>query len=193
MHIAIDIDEVLADTLSTFLNYYNTVYGTKFKRQDFYTYNWWEVMGTSAQEVVAEFARFMKTDWGKKIPPLPGAQAGVQELSKQHQLSVITSRPDEYGDITHQWLNKNFGHKFKGVYFTDEFVKDSNNETKGEICHQVGIDLIIEDVYQIALDCHRQQIKVILMDAPWNHQQSLTRDMWRAFNWEEIIKIIRHF
>jgi len=42
--IGIDIDEVLAHFLEAYISFYNEKHGTSFKRGDFFSYKFWEVM-----------------------------------------------------------------------------------------------------------------------------------------------------
>ena len=63
MLIAIDIDAVMADLLSMFLKYRNDKYHTAWRREEFYTYEWYKVFGDPKDEMYKILYDF----WGWEI------------------------------------------------------------------------------------------------------------------------------
>ena len=93
MIIAIDIDAVLADFLSQFLQYRNDTYKTEHKREDFYTYEWYKVFAEPHDTMYKILYDFFNSEYMAKIEPMPGAIAGVNRLKREHTLNIVTSRP----------------------------------------------------------------------------------------------------
>lgn len=186
MRIAIDIDEVLADTLETFLGYHNNRYNTSFKKDQFHTYNWWEIMGISVSDVLESFYDFMKSDYGAKIAPIEGAGEAVKFLSEKHDISLITGRPKDISEETHNWLDKNFGKYFDEVHFADNFINPVDF-TKGDLCKQIGATVMIEDIPRYALSCARADVDVLLIDCPWNQELKESDKIKRVFSWKDVV------
>jgi len=46
--------------------------------------------------------------------------------------------------------------------------------------------VIIEDALEFALDCASNNIRVILMNMPWNQTKTLPKNVTRIYNWKEI-------
>lgn len=191
MKIAIDIDAVLADFLSMFLKYRNDTYGTSWKRKQFYTYVWAEVFGESKEKMYSVLVDFFSSDYLRQIEPMPGAAKGVKEISKKNRLYIVTSRPRIIADITRDWLNKYFPEIFEKIYFSNQPAYGSFGSTKGEICHQTGADLFIDDQYKYCQECEKEGIKVLLFDNPWNKEDKLPKRIIRVFSWPEIVEIIK--
>ena len=82
MLIAIDLDEVLADTLTSLIKYHNNEYDTSFRRADFFSYSWWEVWGGTREESIEKFMQFSRTELFTSIQPILHAISAIRELSK---------------------------------------------------------------------------------------------------------------
>lgn len=102
MKIALDIDEVLADTLRVHIDRHNRLYGTKFRREDFFTYEWEKIFGGTCKETIKEFYDFM--DERVRIPIMRGAREGVGKLSEKHDIVSVTSRQYDFEDATRNWI-----------------------------------------------------------------------------------------
>jgi uncharacterized HAD superfamily protein len=190
MLIAIDIDEVLADTLNHFIFLYNQKFKTSFKRDDFYTFNWWEVLGLTKEEFKKVFTQIVGQGFFSELATIAGAKEGVKRLQKKHELAVVTSRPRIVSAATKAWLDKHFPDVFSKVYFTREVILGPNIKDKDEICQEIGADLIIEDEFEFAEDCAQENILVLLFDNPWNREFKIPSYMTRVYSWENILNKI---
>lgn len=192
MLIGVDIDEVLAATLPSFLAFFNKRRGTHFAVKDFHSYCWEDILGLPIAELAAEIRLFLAHGGAARIPPFPGSLAAVQELRRQHRLVVITSRWGEAVRQSSPWLEKNFPSLIDGVYFSlNEFVPEESGGTlsKAEICSQLGVELMIEDSVSVALDCQSSGIPVLLLAHPWN-RIALDWGLQRVASWAEIPPLV---
>ena len=96
MKIAVDIDDVLADFVSPFLNYYNSRFKTNFKKDDFSLYTFWNVLGITREQAVAIVNDFYKTPAFRDLPVYEGAVEAIRELKDSNELYVLTSRRSSY-------------------------------------------------------------------------------------------------
>lgn len=187
MLIAIDIDAVLGDFLTKFLEYRNREYGTSWRREDFFSYVWADVFKESPDQMYAILADFFESQEIKEIEPVPGAVENIRYLKKiGAELDVVTSRPRVIKDLTYEWLDRHFAGSFKRVYFSNQPAYGSFGETKGEICHEIRADLFIDDQYNFCDECYKEGVKVFIFDNPWNQGLVLPKGIERVFSWPEI-------
>ena len=191
---AVDIDEVLADFVNTFLTYHNSLYGSSLRKDQVNSYEFWELWDITKEEAIRRVYEFYKTPQFLNLPTIPGAKEGARSLARKHRLVVITSRPYDIYKDTNSWLEKNFSRCFSGRYFTNQWAKaDSkynNHRKKSDICKKLHVDTIIEDSLECALDCASFVKNVILLDCPWNQCKSLPTNVKRVNSWKEITEEI---
>ena len=187
MTIAIYIDEVLADTLNSYIKYYNNTYNTSFAREQFFTYNWWEVLQVEFSEGVTRFNDFVNNGHFENLPLVRGAEQAVAKLKRNHGLVIVTSRMGALKEITKKWLDKNFSGCFSKVYHT-ESIYDKDAITKHQACLKSKANILIEDDINFASECMNNGIKVLLVDSPWNRDFKILADAIRVYSWDDILQ-----
>ena len=120
MKIGIDIDEVLAEFMNSFLDYHNKKENTNIKRSDFKSYLLWKTIGGTKESTIQRIYDFYNSQEFDNIRPVKDSQYGVNVLNKENELIVITSRPYEMHDKTINWLDNYFPNAFSKVKFTNE-------------------------------------------------------------------------
>jgi uncharacterized HAD superfamily protein len=190
MKIGIDIDEVLADYLSALIRFHNESYGTQLTPGQFVTYRFWETWGGTKEEAIQKVYDFSGTSHYKNIVPILGAKDAIQTLKDNHVLHVITGRPNDLAEGTREWVERHFPGAFSGLHFANHFSKSGAPRTKSEICDSLGIDLLIDDILDYALECVAPNRTVLLLDNPWNQRSFLPKGIRRVDSWGEIMEII---
>jgi len=190
MLIAIDLDEVLADTLTSLIKYHNNEYDTSFRRADFFSYSWWEVWGGTREESIKKFMQFSRTSLFTSIKPIAQSQKGILTLSQKHSLHVVTSRQSELASATHSWINTHFPGMFTQVHVINhpQWALGGSTRTKGEYCKEMRADLLIEDSLEYARECNDFSIPVLLIDSPWN-QGVFPSHTVRVNDWEDVTAV----
>lgn len=190
MIIAIDIDEVLCDSITPILDFYNTNYNGNLSMQDLSRFVYLGFLGNTKEEAGKKLLHYNSTDGHLKSNPIDGAKEAVDILSKKHELKIITSRPYYIKDETVTWLNQHFPNKFNEIIFNNTDNRNShkpgNGRQKSEILNEIGAEVLIEDMLNYAIDCPNH-IKVFLIDKPWN-QGDTPKNVARVNSWSEIIK-----
>jgi len=191
MKIGIDLDEVLAEFVSAFLQFHNEKYGTKLNKNHFHVYEFEKVLGGTEEDAADKAYEFFGTHHFKNIQPSEGAKKATEKLAKAgHELFVITSRQSEVVEDTKNWLEANFPQTFKEVYFTaNKYGRTKSDIQKIDVCKKIGVSLLIEDGLEFALSCAAEGINVLLLDRPWN-QGELPKNIKRVSSWDEIFKEI---
>ncbi len=192
MRIGIDIDEVLVDFLTPFLEYHNARYGTAYQWDDFHSFGMHHVMDETPQKIAERIEAFLRTDKFKNLQPVPGAVEAVNTLAKNHELIIVSSRNDSVHEDTRRWLDEHFPAKIAEVHFSDHpYASRDSVHTKVGLCKLVRLDLLIEDALEYALPSAEAGIRVLLFDTPWNRRPDLPANVTRVYSWEGIVDVIK--
>ena len=193
MIIGVDLDEVLADTLSAIIKFHNEVYGTELEKGDFNSYRFQEIWGGTRQEAIKKVYRFQSTNYSRNVKPVPGSIEGIKKLKEGNELILITSRPHDVKNQTLTWLSHYFPGAFSRVFFTDAYSLTKRGRRKSEICHKMGVDILVDDLLSCSFDCASEGIQVFLLNKPWNQGKELPVLITRCKNWEEIVECVENF
>ena len=190
MRIGIDVDEIIADTLTQIIEFHNGTYGTALKRADFRSYNMWEVWGGSEEEAVRKWHEFFETNHFSSINPIAGALPALEILRENgHELFAITARPHIISEQTEDWIRVHYPDLFSGIYFSNRHGLAGIKKKKSELCVELGVTVLIEDDIYHATDCATNGIDVLLFDYPWN-QGKLPECVRRVFSWDDVIRMV---
>jgi len=192
MKIAIDIDGVLLDVITPIMEVYNKKNGTSLKFEDFKNYDFHKTWGGTFQESVDFVNEFLEMAEYANLNPFPDSVKCVTELSKNHELIIITNRPEAVKIITEKQIHSHFPNCFELIHFTNQYDKSTEHKgfTKGEILSKLNADVIVEDCLEHILDLPKN-VKGILLDRPWN-QGDLPENVTRANSWEEVLGMINN-
>jgi len=187
MKIAIDVDDIIADFIPSLIRFHNSVYGTSLRFDNFTSRKFWTIWGGTKKSDIEKIFSFYKTVFFKNIKPLKGAQEGIKNLKKRHELFIITSRESPAKKETLNWISKYFPNMFSEIFFTE----NGKGKRKYDICKEVNIDVIIEDDVDNIIECSRNGIKVIAIDYPWNKIKSLPENVHKVNSWVEIVDLLK--
>lgn len=149
--IAIDIDDVIADSTEALRLSVNKRLGVDLKpehyqiRADYWGYyeQVWKAHGLENEVSYSEHAAVMAFDQSH-ITLLPGAEFAIGELTKLFDIVLITARDLEWMEATQAWIKGNFGEIFKGLHFAgNSEIKDV--KTKGQQARELGAGWLIDD------------------------------------------------
>lgn len=187
MKIGIDIDGVLANFFDAYVSYHNKIHNTSFSIQDMQRYSLWKNRGWDLpeSETQEEILSFYNDHAFENIPVVEGAREGILELSRRgHEMSLISARPDFLEEKTFVWVGRNFLDVFENIYFTN-FLGTSNGN-KSEVCFKSGHGTLIEDHLNYANECAEKDIKVFLLNQPYNQCDSLHSNIIRVNGWQDL-------
>lgn len=151
--IAIDIDDVIAHSTEALRISVNERYDVNLTAQDYvlsddgdywgYYERVWAAHGLH-QVSYSELHDEMAIDQAH-VPLLPGASFAIGELSKEFDIILITARDPSWERATRKWLTGHFGDVFRSVNFAGRSKHGANVQTKGELCKELGAQLLIDD------------------------------------------------
>src|SRR5688572_173557 len=104
MKIGVDIDDVLASFMLAMIEYDNKAYGTTFVRDDFKSFDLSKTWGGTTEEAIDRVFRFYESPGFKDVGVMEGAKEAIQELKKNHELAVVTARPEILRAATTEWI-----------------------------------------------------------------------------------------
>ncbi len=190
MKIGIDIDNVLGDLDKVLQLWHKNKYGISQTASDRNSYDLSIGWKCSKEEVIKRVYKFYDSQDFKDMNPIKDAVKGISILTKEHELHTITSRPMSTEKETLRWLHEHFGlDNFEKVHINGQALKDVK-KTKGDICVELGIKIMIEDALHYAQDCAEKGVRVLLLDWPWNQSNELHSNIIRVKSWQEILKHI---
>lgn len=188
LKIGIDIDDTVADFITSYLKFYKSKFGKVFGVNDIEDIYLREPFGHSCEEVLDILEEFHKTDYFKEMGLIKGVKEVLDKLFFLHKIIFITSRRPTNEDATKSFLKKYFLGKPYEIYFSGDIYQ--GRKTKDEICDELGINIIIEDNKFFSKNCAEKGIRVFLLDKPWN-QNCKHENIIRVKNWNEIIEKIK--
>jgi len=193
MKIGIDIDEVVAEFLCGFLNFYKNKTGIALKKKDFITYNLWEVLKCKKSESIDLMNEFSYSDFFNQLNLVPGAKDSINFLNRGNELFFITARPYKIKKQTDDFFKKHFPENKFEIFYSAEVYMAQDGKNKSKICNDLEINLFIEDNKNYAKNCAENGINVLLFDAPWNQNCKNSKNIIRVYNWIEILEKIKRF
>lgn len=170
--IGIDIDGVLCDSISHFVQEAKKRFGVTVNKEDIVKFDI-AAQSDLLQKQVTEI--FSDPDYLSTLSPLPHAVNIIRSLSAVYELHIVTTRYAEIKFATVDWLNE---HKFAYYYIV------TTNDKAG-YAQQCGIEYFIEDRYKNAMSLANVCKKVLLFDAPWN-RRPISDNIVRVHNWLEV-------
>jgi len=191
MKIAVDLDDVLCSFITEFLKWYNPQHNTNWQFDDVVDYHWPNFMHVTLEQAIKDVHEFFLSEGFANLPLMPGAHEFISQLTGQHELYIVTSRQNVAKNTTYNWLDRNFPGVFRKVMFANHYSADgSPARTKGELCREIGCELIVDDDGRHVDSLLQSGIKVVLMDKPWNKNDQLLTGVIRAYNWEDATRAI---
>lgn len=106
--IAIDMDEVVADTMARYLELYNSDFGLELTAAHFHGRHIFEVIDPAHHSRAYEY--FQREDFFAEIPVMAGSAEVVRELTEQYEVFITTAAMDVPCSFSAKfhWLQRHF-------------------------------------------------------------------------------------
>lgn len=150
--IAIDIDDVVANTTEALRLLVNERTGVKLTTEHYsvaddnywgYYERIWLAHGLDDKIKYSDFAQEMEIDQSH-VPLIVGVDTAINELAKRYHIILITARNKTWEKATRSWFKQHLHKNDIELYFCENH-KDSKAKTKGELCRDLGVSLLIDD------------------------------------------------
>lgn len=176
MKIAIDIDGVVTDFVSTFRQVVREAYDRELRYEDIYVHDLFLVLGVTEERAIELIRKTLSLD----LVPMPGALDGLARLSESHEVVLVTARPPDMMGITAEWLRR---HKVPH----HGLINLREGEKHG---HGDEFDVVIDDHLRELVGFVGKAKKLIIFDHPWNRTLNVEGLFYRARGWSEVVRII---
>lgn len=189
--IAIDLDDTLVPTVDLIVK-------EIFRDKSFPAFRGYHsIKDFTYDEEMALYRYIRKTINHQDISgfmPMPGSLSAIKKLAKDFDLYVVTARTKNVKKHTRNWVAYHFPKMLKKIIFGQYRKEGEFKKTKGEICKEQGISLIVDDRIDYALDCYKHGVKAIVFDYkdeyPWS-KGKYPKDLKKAKDWKEVLEIIK--
>ncbi len=190
--IAIDCDDVLVPSAQLIVDTYNNTYDTTVTLNDFYNADsGWQAGGRD--EAIRRVDAILRSGATDDITPDPETIDAIKQLASQHELHLVTGRQSYMEPATVKLTHTHFPGCFTSIEYTNYFkAADSTawQRTKGEVCQQIGADMLIDDHIVHGESVLAAGVKEVIVwgDYPWNRADILVPGMTRSTSWEQVLR-----
>ena len=169
--IAIDMDEVMADTMAHFLAKYNNSFGVGLKTEHFQGRHVFEVIDEAHKPEARDY--FQQEAFFATIPVMPGSADVIKALTASYEVFITTAAMDVPCSFTPKfdWLQRHF-----------PFIPTSNIVFCGDKSIILADYLIDDNLRQL----NNFRGEGILYTAPHNVNETRFR---RVNSWEDVRKM----
>lgn len=187
--IGIDIDNVIADTATAYLDLFNKTYEKSIEFEQIHDFFYMEKYSGIPTAEVERFVRekLEQDAFTLTIRPYGQASGVIAHWSqKGYSIHYITARSPEAKHATRQWLTTHgFWQKHATLDTHDPSIHANASAYKAIVGRKLGINVMIEDYVEYA--AAMPDIPVLLLDRPWN-RVSLPAHVTRVQDWDAIKK-----
>lgn len=187
--IGIDLDDVLLDLNTALCAYHNARHGTNFTREDVTDYDLWKMWSCSKEELFERVDDFYVSPEHRDAVPVAGAEAAIRILSEDHDLFVVTAKPERLRGMTEEWIGRHFPGMFRELRFTGGYQRRNDGYVrKSELCRELEIRTFIDDALSNVEDLAPIMDRMFLLDSPWNRREVHYDSVIRVFSWDDILR-----
>ncbi|CAO3593717.1 unnamed protein product [Absidia cylindrospora] len=207
--IAVNLDDTLSHTLEALSDWHNLCYGTHHTMTDMDCYIYMTFGVAHRKTLVTRSVNSINPIILLPLNPswiLPWKHSRCSRndgsICHHHFTTTIHCRGNQTvcrQALSSAGLNFTIG-IFESIYFcnlglSDEEQLEYISKRKATICHEIGVDVLIDHQLEHCVECAQAGVDVLLYDRKgqykWNHQQLSTPNIHRVTTWRDIIQ--RHF
>lgn len=192
--IAVDIDDVLANSTDTLRKFVNSKRGVSLSPKDYnvktgiywgYYEHVWKMHDIDGDGIIDEFHSQYVIDQSH-VDPIEGAQEALTVLSQQYSLLALSSGSFNQQQATERWLSNIFGDIFASVSCIDS--RKNTQLSKGEACKIAGAEFLIDDNVEHLKHALEFGVHPILFgDYGWQFYNS-DSIFTHCRNWNQVLK-----
>lgn len=191
--IAVDIDDVIADSTESVRLLANERTGSNLKKDHYripgeywdYYERVWRQHDLHDKVSLQELGQEMVVDQ-LHVPLLAGAEYGVSILLERHEVILMTSRDPAWEAATTKWIKHHFGNRCPKIYFARNH-KDVSEKTKGELCKDLGVNWLIDDNVEHCLSALKVGVGAILF-GEYGWHKDRPKELEHCKDWPTVIE-----
>lgn len=192
MKIAVDLDDVLAHSALSLINYSNSQWGTNLSIYD-YSEDWVSMWQTHYEDALQRSLQWHASrEFGEK-PPRAESLPVLKHLASKHDLVILTSRKKIVSDITLDWVARHYAGIFSDVHFAgiwDDADIDHTLQIKGTKSTKftyIEADILIDDqVKHCNAIAELGKPAVLFGEYAWTDPSTLHPAVVHCKNWKDV-------
>ncbi len=179
MRIAIDLDGVLADTMSHLCIWIGEKYGIALAKEEIIEWDYNFGPNTITSEVLRAFKN---ESFISSLVATKGSKNAVRDIRTEHRILIATSRPLSTQIETEKWVFKHYG-AIKIV-----FVREKQ---------KIDADVLVDDNLESVLLFAKIRGHSILFEQPWNQDHGYIENFVESgkiaccSEWSELPRMLR--
>ena len=195
--IAVDIDDVLADSAAHFVEFSNRRWGTRLTIDD-YKEHWGEIWKVDTDEWQKRAVEYHNSGAVSELTSRKSeAMPVLEELRHRFKLVIVTSRRLQVRKETSRWLELYYNGIFEEIHFAgmwDVVTENSHKATKAKLCKEIDADYLIDDQPKHCIATAKAGIPALLFgNYSWNKNiKNLPPNITRVKNWQEVLEYFSH-
>lgn len=177
LKIAVDIDVVIADFVSTFRELVRERLKFELRYEDIYVHDLNLVLGLDLQ---SELMPLVHETIRRDPTPVLGARESLGRLAASHDIILVTARPSDLDEVTRAWLTT---HEIPhhSLHHMPEAEKNSTN---------IELDVVIDDHLKELLGFINKVPELVIFDRPWNQTFNVKQHVTRVRTWPEVETLV---
>ncbi|MGD9055501.1 MAG: haloacid dehalogenase [Desulfobacterales bacterium] len=181
--VAFDIDGVVADTMTLFLEIARQEYNlNSITYADITCYNLADCLDIDPKIIDAVVTRILDGNYSAPLNPIAGAPDVLFQLGSHFGLiTFVTARP--YSGPLDDWIHQTLRLDPASI----EIIATGSHETKARILQQRQIQYFIDDRLETCFLLQEAGIQPILFKQPWNREPHA---FFEVGSWHEIKKLL---
>jgi 5'-nucleotidase len=170
--VAVDVDDVIADSVPELLRRYNADYNDSLKPEDITA---WDLTKFVKPECGTEIYKYFdEPDFYSRVFPIDGAVRGVTLLQMNHRVVFVTA-PLAGSSAKKRWLEK------LGLLNNDRNYVESKDKSL------IFADVLIDDGIHNLMGFRGDRI---IYNQPWN-AEGFVQSAFRARGWIDVVDFVR--
>jgi 5'(3')-deoxyribonucleotidase len=195
--VAIDIDDVVANTLDAVRLWANEKAGVSLTEDHYRTdADYWQYYDTIWQRHgiadKIDFSTFLEGAHHDQthISVVEGAHEAIKALEATYDLIFITSRPIAQLEMTRRWLDQRVDSSVP-VYAARNPYANAEARSKGEICAEIGVSYLIDDNVDNCQNAAEYGVEPLLFGSyGWN--EHAPHSLRRFLSWHDVKEYLLH-
>lgn len=150
--IAVDIDDVLADSTDLIRVFANRATGLQLEPHHYAVpgpyWSYYEHVLAMNGVADEELRKKILEEWisnHDETKPMQGAVEALTVLSQKYTIVLITARDPKIRSDTEDWLKKHFAGLYDDLHVIGNFKVVDKPKSKGQVCLEVGASWLIDD------------------------------------------------
>jgi uncharacterized HAD superfamily protein len=185
--IALDIDDVLAGSMTAVRLMVNKQLGVELQPEHYAVagdyWGYYESIWAS-HGLAISFDDLDEKTLKDMYLPFEKAAPVLTKLAKHYRLVVITSRNENWRELTRQWSKQHFPGLISDIVFAGS-KEHAIKRTKGEVCAELGAEWLIDDNLEHCIDAAKYGVQPILFGM-YGWQRGAPEDMIRCKDWTAV-------